>query len=82
MAFLVDHPGSQIRFRLMRDGTVRYYLEMTLEQWRKALGKYYQKAAGRSWLRHGYIVAITRREAGEYTENFQDRWAAYVRPAR
>ncbi len=30
-------------------------------------------------IRNGYIVAITKRVKGEYTEEFQDRWAAYIR---
>ena len=53
-------------------------LEMNAEQWRGALGDYHD---GPTWLRNGYIVAITRRVDGEYTEEFQDRSAGYVRRA-
>ena len=77
MDFLNTHPEAMIRFRLLRDGEVHYYLEMTLDQWRTALGKYYYGWS--NWQRHGYIVAITRRRGGEYTEEFQRRWARYVR---
>ena len=33
-----------------------------------------------SWRLNGYIVAITKRVKGEYTEEFQDRWAAFIKP--
>ena len=62
-------------FRLLRGGKARYLLEMTPGQWREALGSY---AEGSTWPRNGYIVAVTRRRRGRYTEEFQDRWAPFV----
>ena len=84
MDFLADHPGSRIRFRLLPPRAAKedenpdpqYYLEMTLAEWRAALGEYCTRP---NWERHGYIVAITRRRNGKYTEEFQRRWARYVR---
>ena len=80
MDFLADHPGSMIRFRLLRHGNPepQYYLEMTLEEWRAVLGRCYSSG---NWERHGYVVAITRRHDGRYTEEFQPRWRGHVRPA-
>ena len=85
MDFLAAHPGSMIRFRLLRDEdenltptTPRYFLEMTLEEWRAVLGRCYSSG---NWERHGYVVAITRRHDGRYTEEFQPRWRDHVRPA-
>lgn len=78
LEYLETHPGTRIRFRLIRKGRVRYRLEMDPEQWRTALGDYVD---GPSWTRNGYIVAITKRRDGEYTEEFQDRWRPYVREA-
>ena len=48
------------------------------KQRREALGSYYE---GPTWRRNGYIVAVTKRVDGEYTEEFQDRWAGFVKPA-
>jgi transcriptional regulator with XRE-family HTH domain len=79
MDYLDEHRGMKIRFRLIRDGRVRYLLEMTPEDWRRALGRY---AAGRTWRTNGYVVAITRRQGGEYSEEFQARWAGFVRAVR
>ena len=76
--WLEAHPGTKIRFRLIRDGRVRYLLEMTPAEWREALGDYVD---GDAWPSNGYIVAITKRSAGEYGEEFQDRWAPLVRDA-
>lgn len=78
LEYLLAHPGKTIRFRLLRDGRLRYVLEMNAEQWQEALGEYY---GGAGWHRNGYIVAITKRKEGEYTEDFQERWAGYVREA-
>lgn len=78
LEYLVAHPGKTIRFRLLRDGRLRYVLEMNAEQWQEALGEYY---GGAGWHRNGYIVAITKRKEGEYTEEFQERWAGFVREA-
>ena len=78
MDFLQENRGSMIRFRLLREGEVRFYLEMTPNQWSEAVGNYSKTSR---WPRHGYIVAITRRQKGEYTEEFQKRWRDYVRPA-
>jgi hypothetical protein len=77
MDYLDAHPGSTVRFPLIRDGRVKYVLEMNPEQWREALGDYYE---GSNWRRNGYIVAITKRVKGEYTEEFQDRWAPFIGP--
>ena len=79
MAYLDAHPGSTVRYPLIRDGRVKYVLEMNPEQWREALGDYHE---GSSWPRNGYIVALTKRVSGEYTEEFQDRWAEYIRAPR
>ncbi len=57
---------------------MQFLLEMGPDEWRSALGSYVD---GPAWERNGYIVAITRREGGEYGLEFQDRWAPYVRPA-
>jgi transcriptional regulator with XRE-family HTH domain len=38
--YLEAHPGTKIRFRLIRDGRVKYLLEMSPEEWRGALGDY------------------------------------------
>jgi hypothetical protein len=76
--WLESHPGTRMRFRLIRDGELRYLLEMTPEQWRDALGDYVE---GSGWLRNGYIVAITSRREGRYTEEFQERWRHLVREA-
>jgi len=76
MDYLDSHPGATVKFRLMRDGRVKRVLEMDADQWRGALGDYYE---GPTWRPNGYIVAITKRVRGEYTEKFQDRWAEYVR---
>lgn len=78
LEYLETHAGTRIRFRLIRKGRVRYLLEMDPEQWRTALGDYVE---GPSWSRNGYIVAITKRRDGEYTDEFQDRWRPYVREA-
>jgi len=78
MDYLEAHPGTTIQFELIREGEVKFVLEMSAEQWRGALGDYHD---GPTWRRNGYIVAITRRVGGEYTEEFQERWAAYVTPA-
>ncbi len=77
--YLDAHPGSTVRFPLIRDGKVKYVLEMDAGQWREALGDYYE---GPTWRRNGYIVAITKRVRGEYTEKFQERWEEYVRKPR
>jgi len=77
MDYLDAHPGTTVQFRLVRDGEVRFVLEMGPEQWREALGSYYE---GPTWRRNGYIVAITKRVGGEYTEEFQERWAGFVGP--
>ncbi len=76
MDYLDAHPGATVKYRLIRDGRVRHVLEMDADQWRDALGDYYE---GPTWRRNGYIVAITKRLKGEYTEEFQERWAEYVR---
>ena len=76
MDYLDEHAGAKIRFRLIRDGRVKFVLEMTPEEWREALGDYFD---GSGWRRNGYIVAITKRVKGEYTEEFQDRWGQYIR---
>jgi len=73
--YLDDHPGSTVRFPLIRDSKVKFVLEMNAEQWREALGDHYVSP---SWPRNGYIVAITKRVKGEYTEEFQDRWAPFI----
>lgn len=78
MDYLDEHPGTTVQFRLLRDGDVKYVLELDPEQWREALGSYYE---GPTWRRNGYIVAITKRVKGEYTEEFQDRWVKHVRRA-
>lgn len=74
--WLEAHPGTKIRFRLIRDGRVRYLLEMTPAEWREALGDYVE---GTTWRSNGYIVAVTKRSSGEYGEEFQERWARFVR---
>ncbi len=74
--YVEAHPGATVKYRLIRDGRVKFVLEMDAEQWRGALGDYYD---GPTWRRNGYIVAITKRVKGEYTEEFQERWAGYVR---
>ena len=74
--WLEAHPGTKIRFRLIRDGHVRYLLEMTPAEWREALGDYVD---GATWRGNGYIVAVTRRSSGAYSEEFQERWAPFVR---
>ena len=68
--YLDAHPGTTVRFPLIRDGKVKYVLEMDADQWREALKDHYVSP---SWPRNGYIVAITKRVKGEYTEEFQDR---------
>jgi hypothetical protein len=78
LEYLIAHPGRTVRFRLLRDGRLRYVLEMNGEQWREALGEYY---GGAGWQRNGYIVAITKRVQGEYTEEFQERWGEFVKEA-
>jgi transcriptional regulator with XRE-family HTH domain len=77
--YLEAHPGTKIRFRLIRDGKVEYLLEMGPEEWRGALGDHV--VHGSSWRRNGYIVAITKRKEGEYGTEFQDRWAPFVKGA-
>ena len=52
--------------------------EFGADQWREALGTYFSRP---TWRRNGYIVAITKRVKGDYTEEFQDRWAPHVRRA-
>ena len=78
MDHLDKNPGTKMRFNLIRDGELRYVLEMTPDQWREALGDYYD---GDTWRTNGYIVAITKRRKGEYTEEFQERWGKWVRGA-
>lgn len=78
LEYLIANPGKKVRFRLLRNGTVKYVLELDADQWQEALGDYY---GGPGWYRNGYIVAITKRKRGEYTEEFQERWAGYVRKA-
>ena len=78
VAWLEQHPGTKMRYRLIRDGRVRFLLEMSPEEWRTALGAYGRSP---SWERNGYVVAITQRRGGDYTEEFQERWSRYVRPA-
>jgi transcriptional regulator with XRE-family HTH domain len=80
MDYLLANPDKTIRFRLIRDGRVQHVLEMNAEQWQAALGDYYD---GPTWYANGYVVAITRRQKGAYTDEFQDRWAPFVRkPSR
>jgi transcriptional regulator with XRE-family HTH domain len=76
MDYLDAHPGTRIRFRLIKDGTVQNLLEMSPDEWREALGRHY-KSPG--WRKNGYIVAITKRRGGRYTTEFQDRWAPFSR---
>ena len=78
MDYLDENPGTTIRFRLTRDGMERYVLEMNPDQWRQALGTYYEHGM---WRQNGYIVAITKRKGGHYTEKFQRRWADHVKNA-
>ena len=73
--FLEENPGIKVRFRLLRDGELRYVLEMDADEWREALGDY---ADGPTWHRNGYIVPVTKMRDREYTEEFKDRWAPYV----
>jgi hypothetical protein len=79
MDYLEANPGTKIRFRLMKGDEVRFHLEMSPKQWRKALGDYYR---GPNWRANGYVVAITHRREGEYTEEFQPRWRKYIRKAK
>lgn len=76
MDFLDENPGTKIRFNLMKDDQIRYVLEMTPDQWRESLGDYYE---GDTWRTNGYIVAITKRRKGVYTEEFQERWGKWVK---
>jgi len=76
LAWLEHHPGTKMRYRLIRDGRVRWLLELSPDEWRGALGRYGRSP---SWERNGYVVAITQRRDGDYTEEFQDRWVRYVR---
>jgi len=75
--YLEANPGMRMRFLLKKDGRVRFALEMTPGEWREALGSYVE---GETWRRNGYVVAITHRRKGKYTEQFQPRWRSYVRP--
>ena len=59
----------------VRSIRVKYLLEMSPKEWRQALGDYVD---GPSWRRNGYIVAITKRVEGKYTEEFQERWGGMV----
>jgi len=77
--FLEQNPGIRIRFRLIRDGAVRYHLELDADEWREALGDH---ADGPGWRRNGFIVPVTRMRDGEYTEEFKDRWAPFVKRAQ
>jgi transcriptional regulator with XRE-family HTH domain len=74
--FLEENPGLKVRFRLIREGEVRFHLEMDAQQWRAALGDYVH---GSTWYRNGYIVPVTKMREGEYTEEFKERWAPYAR---
>ena len=76
LEYLIARPDKKIRFRLLRDGRVKYVLALNAEQWQEALRDYY---GGPGWYRNGYIVAITKRKRGEYTEEFQERWAKFVK---
>jgi len=76
VAWLEQHPGTKMRYRLIRDGRVRFLLELSPNEWREALGRYGRSP---SWERNGYVVAITQRRGGDYTEEFQERWSRYVR---
>lgn len=73
--FLEENPEIKVRFRLLRDGELRYVLEMDADEWREALGDY---ADGPTWRRNGYIVPVTKMRDREYTEEFKERWAPYV----
>jgi hypothetical protein len=68
--------GAVIRFNLIRGGQVRFVLEMTADQWRRALGDY---ATGENWQRYGLVTKLTRTVQGQPTEEFLDRWAGCVR---
>lgn len=68
--------GRRIRFELTRDDEVLCHLEMGPDEWRDALGDYGESP---SWPRHGYITSITKMRDGEYTEEFKDRWAPFVK---
>lgn len=75
----IESEGGTMRFRLLRDGQVRFVLELDSEGWRSALGSY---AQGEAWLRHGYVTRITRTANGRPTEDFNERWAPHVRAPR
>jgi len=58
---------------------VKDVLELDAEASQEALGDDYDSSG---WHSNGYIVAVTKRKQGEYTEAFQERWAGYVREER
>jgi transcriptional regulator with XRE-family HTH domain len=78
LRWLEAEPSRKIRFELARGDEVLFHLEMGPGEWRDALGDYGESP---SWPRHGYITSITKMRDGEYTEEFKDRWAAYVKRA-
>lgn len=70
-------PGSRIEFHLNRNGTARFILAMTSDQWKTALGRYYYG----KWRKNGYAVSLTRSLNGRPIEEFVPRWARHIRPA-
>ena len=73
---LDQNPGMRIRYRLIRDGRAQFHLEMSPEEWRDALGEYVE---GPTWIKNGYVTAITHMRGRRYTTQFKKRWAPCVK---
>jgi len=70
----LEREGGFIRFVLIRDGVPRYWMEMTADQWKTALGSYYHG----KWATNGYATRLTSTQDGAPTERFITRWRPHV----
>lgn len=67
---------ARIEFQLTRNGKIQFILSMTADQWKAALGRYYN---GPNWRRNGYAVSLTRSCSGRPVAEFVTRWKPYIR---
>lgn len=74
--WLEEDSARKIRYRLMKDGTCRYSLELDAKELRSAIGNY---VYGPQWKRTGYVNPITVFAAGEPTEKLKSAWRCFAR---
>jgi hypothetical protein len=78
LEWLEGNPAHKIRYRLIKDGTCRYVLELDAAELRGAIGKYVD---GPHWKRTGYVNPITVSRGRKPTEVLKPAWRPFARGA-